>query len=171
MTVLAPCIEEILFRGVLLFWLLKMPDVSPMKPAELPPARRADVCYGAGLLLSLKPLFDALERGVRGTELARPLAPMIFILALLPFYLLLPLSPWLRLRTRLPSAQEIRAILATSILFAAVHSSVWPSPIPLFVLGLGLGYVTVRTRSLVPAILIHSLFNSVSAVYLAIGGE
>ena len=43
------------------------------------------------------------------------------------------------------------AIYGTSLLFAAMHSGVWPSPIALFVLGLGLGWLAYRTRSLVGA--------------------
>lgn len=75
----------------------------------------------------------------------------------------------LGLATRLPSVYPKRTILgivSTSLLFAAVHSSVWPSPIPLFVLGLGLGYLTARTGSIVPAVVVHGLFNAVSFVYL-----
>ncbi len=75
----------------------------------------------------------------------------------------------LGLATRLPPTYPKRTILgivSTSLLFGAVHSSVWPSPIPLVVLGLGLGYLTARTGSIVPAVVVHGLFNAVSFVYL-----
>ncbi len=62
--------------------------------------------------------------------------------------------------------RTILGIVSTSLLFAAVHSSVWPSPIPLFVLALGLGTLTARTGSIVPAVVVHGLFNGVSFVLL-----
>ena len=65
--------------------------------------------------------------------------------------------------------RTILAIVSTSLLFGAVHSAVWPSPIPLFVLALGLGYLTARTGSIIPAVVVHGLFNGVSFVYLLRG--
>jgi membrane protease YdiL (CAAX protease family) len=58
------------------------------------------------------------------------------------------------------------AVYASAALFAAVHSSVWPSPVPLFALGLGLGYLAVRTRGILVPVIVHGLFNAVSAVYV-----
>jgi len=50
-----------------------------------------------------------------------------------------------------------------------VHSSVWPSPIPLFVLGLGLGWLAMRTRGVFVPVIVHGLFNAVSAVFVLRG--
>jgi membrane protease YdiL (CAAX protease family) len=61
------------------------------------------------------------------------------------------------------------AVFATALLFAAVHSFAWPTPVALFVLGLGLGYLALRTHSLVAPIVLHSLFNGVSYVLLLAG--
>jgi membrane protease YdiL (CAAX protease family) len=169
--VLAPCLEEFLFRGVLLFWLLKRPGGTGDNVLEAAPKLRATGCLVVAGILSLPPVLGAMAEHFQGPKLLRALAPMLFVVAIIPLYVWLPLSHWLRRRTRLRSAHEVRAILASSIVFAAVHNGVWPSPIPLFVLGAGLGYVTVRTRSLVPAIVIHSLFNAVSAVFLLLGGK
>jgi hypothetical protein len=58
------------------------------------------------------------------------------------------------------------AIYATSVLFAAAHTFAWPTPVSLFVLALGLGYLTYRTRSIIGSILLHALFNSISVVIL-----
>ena len=57
-------------------------------------------------------------------------------------------------------------MFASSALFAAVHSFAWPSPVALFVLALGLGWLAHRTRSLVGPIVLHGLFNAVSCVLL-----
>ena len=54
-------------------------------------------------------------------------------------------------------------------LFAAVHSGVWPTPVPLFFLGMGLGYLVARSGSIVPAVVVHGLFNFVSAVLVLRG--
>ncbi|MHB1422211.1 MAG: CPBP family intramembrane glutamic endopeptidase [Gemmataceae bacterium] len=144
----APLLEELLFRGVLQPWLA---------------ARR----WGghAAMLGAL-----ALAIGYRGERmrtawlegivpLATAAAPALFVLALLPIYLLMCR------RGRTPLAP---AIFATSLLFACTHAGVWPTPIPLFVLALGLGVLAVRTRGLVGPIVLHSLFNGISCVQLLI---
>jgi membrane protease YdiL (CAAX protease family) len=61
------------------------------------------------------------------------------------------------------------AIFGSSLLFAVAHSNVWPTPIPLFFLGFGLGYLMQRTRSLVAPITLHALFNSVSTILMLSG--
>lgn len=62
-----------------------------------------------------------------------------------------------------------RAIIGTAILFAMVHANVWPTPIPLLVLGLALGWAAHRTRSLITPIVLHSLFNAVATLMLLTG--
>ncbi len=59
-----------------------------------------------------------------------------------------------------------RAIVATSALFAAGHASVWPSPIPLFVLAILLSWLTFWHGSILPAIVVHGLFNAVSLIFV-----
>jgi membrane protease YdiL (CAAX protease family) len=54
------------------------------------------------------------------------------------------------------------------LFFAAMHSPVWPSPIPLFLLGVGLAWIRYRTSSLVGALMLHSLFNAVTALALVL---
>jgi membrane protease YdiL (CAAX protease family) len=62
----------------------------------------------------------------------------------------------------------VLAILGSAMLFAVVHSNVWPSPIPLFVLAVGLGYLAYRTQSLLAGVVVHALFNTVAAMALAV---
>ena len=47
-----------------------------------------------------------------------------------------------------------------------MHSFAWPSPVALFVLALGLGWLAHRTRSLAGPIVLHGLFNAVSCMLL-----
>jgi membrane protease YdiL (CAAX protease family) len=73
---------------------------------------------------------------------------------------------WLLVRR---GKRHVRAVYATAALFAMVHAAVWPSPIPLFLLGLGLGWIAVRTGGVAAPALLHGLFNSVSVVFVLRG--
>ena len=98
-----------------------------------------------------------LFAGTEGAALNPRLAPTLFVVALAALTVA---------TTRLRAARTVRAVLASSALFAAAHSSVWPSPVPLFVLACGLGYLTVRTGRITAAVVAHGLFNAVSTVIL-----
>lgn len=66
------------------------------------------------------------------------------------------LGPWL-------------AIIASSALFAAYHFTIWVA-LPMFALGVALGWLAWRRRSLWPPIALHALYNLslvVAAFYLA----
>jgi hypothetical protein len=94
-------------------------------------------------------------------------------LAALAFVALLGIGlgaiPLLRvIRPRFP-VRTARAVFAVSALFAAAHSAVWPTPVPLFVLGLGLGYLAARSGGVTASTVAHGLFNAVSFVYLLRG--
>jgi len=131
---------------------------------------------------------------------------MVFILVMLPGYVVLPYLDHRRRERRRGPAAEVRAeaeserngappgpsapwperafqglagfvrllsdrrgnlLLAfygNGLLFAALHSSVWPSPIPLFLLGFGLAWLAHRTQSLVAPIVAHALFNGVACL-------
>jgi membrane protease YdiL (CAAX protease family)/NAD-dependent dihydropyrimidine dehydrogenase PreA subunit len=52
------------------------------------------------------------------------------------------------------------AIVGCALAFALLHASLW-SMLPLTILGIGLGWLAVRSRSLWPAILAHVLYNGV----------
>src|SRR5262249_50828793 len=91
--------------------------------------------------------------------------PVVFVLAAAAGFLLVERLPW----RWLPRPGAVRGIFASSILFAAWHSSVWPSPIALFALSLGLGWLAYRTQSLVAPILLHALFNAVTCLVLLVG--
>ncbi len=98
-----------------------------------------------------------LFAGTEGANFNPRLAPTLFVVALAALTVA---------ASRLRAARTVRAVLASSALFAAAHSSVWPSPLPLFVLACGLGYLTVRTGRITAAVVAHGLFNAVSSVIL-----
>ena len=147
-SVSAPLWEELLFRGLLpaLFGKLRNGGHAAMTLAIL-----------AALLLSRQQLLDTLDRG--GPSLVLAAMPVLFILALVPVYAFVC---W-RSRT-----QTGPVVFGTALLFAAVHSPVWPTPVALFILGLGLGWLAVWTRNLVAPIVVHGLFNAVSYVVLVL---
>jgi membrane protease YdiL (CAAX protease family) len=79
------------------------------------------------------------------------------------------LPPGLAQFLRLASEKRVNALLAiysNGLLFAAFHSGVWPSPVPLFLLGVGLAWLAYRTQSLVSSMVTHILFNGVACLYL-----
>lgn len=162
--VLMPILEELLFRGVLLSWLLQ--TEKPAREPIVPMRFRSHVCYAAAVLLcSQTPTVTNALQANRWADLPSALAPFFFVVALLPGYLLLPFRKRVRRWTRLATPQAALACYANAVLFAAIHANVWPSPVPLFVLGLGLAWLTTRTRSIVPAIVVHGLFNAVAVIY------
>ncbi len=57
-------------------------------------------------------------------------------------------------------------ILLSALLFAAMHIGQGPAPIPLFLLGIALGFVYYRTHSLVACITIHMLLNGFSMLII-----
>ncbi len=69
-------------------------------------------------------------------------------------------------RRRWEAANGWLSIYGSAMLFAVFHTRAWPSPVPLVLLALGLGWLAHRTGSLVGPITLHLLFNSVACLIL-----
>ncbi len=145
-TLAAPLHEELAFRGVLQPWLAKGRW------------RGLSALLGA-LILTLwyrrAQIHDSFSTGWDNIFVAA--VPLLFVSALLPLYLF---------AARFGGSQSA-ALIGTSALFACIHSA-WPTPIPLFLLGLGLGLLAQRTQSLVAPVLLHGLFNAISCIQLSL---
>ncbi len=133
--VAAPLWEELLLRGILQPVLIKDP-------------LWADSLIVLGMVIAVAIAFQE----------GSTLGPILFLVSVGPGYLLFD-----RLTRRwLPHPGAARGIFATSLFFASMHASAWPTPIPLFFLSLVLGYAGYRTQSLLAPIALHALFNLVS---------
>jgi membrane protease YdiL (CAAX protease family) len=160
--VMAPIAEELIFRGLLLGWLTR-------------------IALGAGAI-ARRPstLDDSLEASVGAfhdlivhetdaeTEHNPYLAPTAAIAE----------------RPELPGPDQpgkggttgrivplLLANVAVSIVFAALHAPVWPTPIPIFFLSIGLGFLYQRTGGLVAPVVLHMTFNGISTLimFLTVG--
>jgi membrane protease YdiL (CAAX protease family) len=66
----------------------------------------------------------------------------------------------------------IGALLASSAVFGLIHLPTEPQAVlPLFILGLALGYAAYRTRSLVAPIVAHALFNALMIFGTSLGAK
>jgi membrane protease YdiL (CAAX protease family) len=147
----APVLEELLFRGVLLRWLSRRwwggdaALAAALAAALLARAGQfVEACKGKGPV----PVWPAALVA---------LAPALFVLAMVPGYLLV------RSRQRTPFGT---ALYGSSLLFGITHAAAWPDPVPLFVLAVGLGWLAQRTQSLVGPVVLHALFNGIACAQL-----
>jgi membrane protease YdiL (CAAX protease family) len=156
--IVAPLREELFFRGIVQPWAAARPW-------------RGDLTVW---LAAVAGLIAHAPHGVRCTSLGDFLgdaAPFLFVCAVLPLYRLTDrwdLGGWLPVLDPALRRQAARAIIGTSLLFANFHANVWPTPIPLFVLSLGLGWLAFRTQGVAAPILLHMLFNAIVFAALAL---
>jgi membrane protease YdiL (CAAX protease family) len=142
----APLREELIFRGVLLAWCVGRIRVPGAGPTPLTDARPAFV------------MVAVVARAV----MEQRTGPIVFAALLVVGFALV----WRFARV---GARRARAVYATAAFFAMVHAGVWPNPVPLFVLGLGLGWLAVRTNGIVVPAVVHGLFNAVSVAFVLRG--
>lgn len=145
--ILAPIVEELMFRGILQGWL----ERRAFRPRPVPAPEPVPTLAGSSIPESpLEPIDD--PDNPYASPRTRPASPVIE-----PDALEAP-SP--------TSPAALFALLFPAVLFAGVHSAQWPAPIPLLVLALGLGFLYRRTGGLVAPIAMHATFNSFSTIAL-----
>jgi membrane protease YdiL (CAAX protease family) len=144
--VVAPVCEEIMFRVLLQGWLEKWEDQK--LGWRDPPIEIA----GAQLNTDAPP--DAAQLSV-ASDASLEEAPAVQ---------LIPCQPPATGLAGLPYGWV--PIIISSIFFAAAHFGYGPEPVPLFFLALILGYVYQRTHRIVPCIVAHAVFNSLTMIVL-----
>lgn len=166
--ILAPLFEELLFRGFMQSWLVKVFErlparlraslADPIKPSKGAPLPQSSSGDGTSLF---DPSLDSppgyWEAADEPPAADRPDSPTPDAGS----DEFLPVWPGL-------SFGAAAGITLTSMLFAALHAPQWPAPIPLFVLAMGLGVVYHRTGSLLTPICMHAAFNGFSTLMLFI---
>ena len=170
----APAAEELIFRGVLLGWLtsliIRSQDTSPVE--QLWQRRLAEHD-------SLDPVASLNDHGFapeipaddRPDELDNAYAPPRAEITTRSLKNeLLASTEELATNPRIMGKLMVANVLV-SILFAGLHYSVWPTPVPIFFLSLALGILYQRTGSLVAPTALHMTFNGISTIlmFLTIG--
>jgi membrane protease YdiL (CAAX protease family) len=145
--VLAPLIEELLFRGILQRWLERFVDGGSLQaktsqdseqfvtPKPWNESTLSDPEYEQPRSIPIDAGSELLHRGNHSVEV--------------------PVSPSLQL-----------PILFTSIIFAAMHLPQWPAPLAIFLLSMALGTVYQRTGSLLASVAMHATFNGINTMVL-----
>jgi len=169
--VVAPIFEELLFRGILQSWLVRLLG----RRAPLPPPPVIELAESAGEISLLSPEYLLPPPPVVG--LAESPADST---SWDPDFGYVEGDAQNGLAAQAPSMPgpakdaPVRSgklgIILTSLLFAAVHAPQWPAPVGLFFLALVIGTVYHRTGSLIAAIFLHATFNGLStlAMFMAI---
>ncbi len=142
----APLREELLFRGLIQPWLSTL---------------HAGWAIGIALATFAALAFGGASGTIPGMAFAASLVPLAIALdrwAAVNLKWLIPLHDAVARR------RAVGAIVGSAALFANFHAAVWPSPVALFVFGLGIGWVAYRTQSLGPPLVVHSLFNAVATL-------
>lgn len=154
--VATPVSEEFIFRGIVQPWLCRRTwggDAGIAAAFAVALAERSE---------KIRPFVDQAQNAGGLLAAFDALAPAIFVLAMIPGYIFIEAALW----RWLPYPYVARGIYGTSLLFAAFHSAVWPTPIALFPLAMGLGLLAYRTQSLVGPVTLHAAFNAISCLAL-----
>jgi membrane protease YdiL (CAAX protease family) len=144
--IIAAILEELLFRAILQSWATSR-------------SYGGDVMTGAAVVLSSGLVWEPVRHAAGLGEAAIAACPLFFALAMGLVYLVL--------RWGFRSA-AVNGIFGTGLLFGVVHIAAWPTPVPLSLVGIGLGMLYYRTQRLLPSVVAHALFNTVSFVELLI---
>jgi membrane protease YdiL (CAAX protease family) len=113
------------------------------------------------LLEDRQPLVQSLRKLIDGEELyGREVVPFLLAFALLPAVCEELAFRGFLLNGLLKRFRQRTAILLCSFLFALFHMNVFQF-LPTFFLGVVLGLLTVRSKSVLPAMFFHLLYNAV----------
>jgi membrane protease YdiL (CAAX protease family) len=173
--IVAPVFEELLFRGIIQSWLVSLGTRRGHEPAKLvveladtgeDPEFMPSAAWDTAPAQSIpaaKVVLDPPATSVASPEVNNPYASHSTDMGLTKSGP--PLNPS-KSDLPTPPTSGLAGIVATSLIFAALHGPQWPAPIALFVLSVVIGYVYHRTGSLLAAICMHAAFNGFSTLLL-----
>jgi membrane protease YdiL (CAAX protease family) len=154
--ILAPIVEELMFRGIFQGWLERLArphEAARYRQFSQPEVVRVEAIPAVGSE-GADP-FAAPGVPIReGSIAAEPIAG--------------PAGYWIGEQLR---PGPLVALLLPAGIFAGVHYAQWPAPVPLFVLALGLGVVYRRTSSLIGPIAMHATFNGISTIAMILAAQ
>jgi len=157
----APIREELFFRGTLQPFFCRHPMAGDLSLALAIAAPAFFLPRGGSLAAVIVPALYAAMAGFTLMLAERPL-----------LHLREWSEPWgRRLVPDVVGGESVgrpifRGIIGTSILFAMFHSTSWPDPIALTLLGLAFGWLGWRTQGVFGPIVCHALFNGYSLIVL-----
>jgi membrane protease YdiL (CAAX protease family) len=105
------------------------------------------------------PLPDWFENMIK--DLIRPNAISFITIGIAPAILEEILCRGIVLKGMLKNYSPTKAILWSALFFGIFHMNPWQA-VPAFIIGIALGWIYYRTRSLIPCMLIHAINNSTS---------
>jgi membrane protease YdiL (CAAX protease family) len=140
--VAAPVWEELLFRGIIQPWVIDRPYGGA-------------AALAAALLVALSARWAALRGAADAAGVWAALTPALVLLG--PAALVAVLAA---------RSRQSGGLFAAAVLFAWVHAGVWPSPVPLLWLALGLGWLAWRSGSLAGPVVLHGCFNGLACAAL-----
>lgn len=150
----AAFLEEELFRGLLQPWFLSRVNGA---------TQAAMSAVVVTILFQFKDLQKSCQLlWANNMVLENPSDKAVLLQALQPLLFSIAGAQIIHLLSQKESLKTHATIAGTGLLFGMVHSFAWPSPVPLSLLGYGLGLVSMRTGNLLGPILVHSTFNAVA---------
>ena len=169
------------FMLVPLLGFLKLRNEPIVKRLRLNPVSKNIALCAASLALGLTVLSDELDRVIQivipqpdyilDLNIAlQPESAIGFILLFLAIVIIAPVGEELLFRGFLQQFLEqhwkdvTRAILVTSLFFAIIHmNSYWL--IQIYILGIFLGYLSWRTGSVIPSLILHAINNGTALIF------
>jgi membrane protease YdiL (CAAX protease family) len=139
--ILAPMIEELLFRGIMQRWLtrlLRERERTPSAGGAQLNSVAIEYDGESDLALTDRSMAELCDSGTVGDGWQGTGSPIITVLP----------------------------VLITSLFFATMHLAQWPAPIAIFLLSMALGTLYEKTGSLLAVVTMHGTFNGFSTLLL-----
>ena len=169
------------FMVIPLLWFLKSRQQPIFKQLRINPISKETLVFSIMLSLGVIILSDELDRMIQSffpapeyivdlNGLLRPDTLLGFILLFIAVAIVAPIGEELLFRGFFQQALEkhwhdvTRAILITALLFSMIHMNpYWFAQI--YILGVLLGFIAWKTKSVIPALVLHGMNNAMAMLF------